>query len=389
MENSTKKEVKLFEAFAGIGAQRRALENISKKMGWDIKPVGQIEWYINAMIGYQLIHGDFNELERNVNLSKYNISSNSKVCCKKEAKEKIAKTDKNKYISSSIVNSNNLVDISKVKGANIPKNIDIFTYSFPCQDLSIQGKQKGMNKTAKTRSSLLWQVERLLKEASKTFDEKEMPKYLLMENVPSITNTKNIRAFRRWINTLNKLNYESKYYTLDSSDFGSAQKRKRVFCLSVRKEYMKEKDIVLPDAFIQRQQKKVKDILNSKNKNLDKLSKLKEKYNIKFNQIDPKKINEITLHGYTKFNSENYLYNSEGLGPTLTASGANSRIKLAIDDEIRYMEADECLRYMGFTNDDYKKMIESGLMSNSNIIFLAGNSIPVEVLEAIFERMVF
>lgn len=50
------KEIKLFEAFAGIGAQYKALKNISKEKNWIIKTVGMIEWFIPAIVAYQLIH---------------------------------------------------------------------------------------------------------------------------------------------------------------------------------------------------------------------------------------------------------------------------------------------------------------------------------------------
>lgn len=63
------------------------------------------------------------------------------------------------------------------------------TYSFPCQDLSLAGKQKGMHKGDGTRSGLLWEVERLLKECN------ELPQVLLMENVPEVIGKKTLKIF--------------------------------------------------------------------------------------------------------------------------------------------------------------------------------------------------
>ncbi|CRH24716.1 Modification methylase HpaII [Chlamydia trachomatis] len=77
-------------------------------------------------------------------------------------------------------------DINKVQ--IIPKDIDIFTYSFPCQDLSQQGNQLGIQDN--TRSGLLLQVKRILKQ-----NQDRLPKTLLMENVKSLTNKKFMSQF--------------------------------------------------------------------------------------------------------------------------------------------------------------------------------------------------
>lgn len=98
-----------------------------------------------------------------------------------------------------------------------------------CQDLSIAGSQKGMEEGSGTRSSLLWEVGRLLKTAK---EEGDLPKYLLMENVPAVTYKKNIDAFKRWIATLSELGYTSSYAILNAKDYGVPQNRQRCFMVS-------------------------------------------------------------------------------------------------------------------------------------------------------------
>ncbi|WP_308506950.1 DNA cytosine methyltransferase [Mycoplasma tauri] len=70
----------------------------------------------------------------------------------------------------------------------MPKSIDILTYSFPCQDLSQQGKQRGLGKN--TRSGLLYQIERILK-----LNKDRLPRILLLENVKALTSKKFINGF--------------------------------------------------------------------------------------------------------------------------------------------------------------------------------------------------
>ena len=73
-----------------------------------------------------------------------------------------------RYIYTSIRRNHNFVDISALEGKEMPDGIDILTYSFPCQDLSnvgaFHGYNKGIDKDSGSRSSLLWQVGRVLTE---------------------------------------------------------------------------------------------------------------------------------------------------------------------------------------------------------------------------------
>lgn len=264
--------------------------------------------------------------------------------------------------------------------------MDIFTYSFPCQDLSIQGLQKGIKKGSNTRSGLLWEIERIFIEISEHFEQCEMPKYLLMENVKSLTNKLNISDYEMWINRLSELGYESKSYILNSKNFGSSQNRERVFLISISKYWKEKTNFIFPTFDKVTSYKKLSSILIDED-------------NHQFLNLSMYKTTEMTktksgiylkrLENYTKFNSENYIYFPFGFGPTLTASGANSRIKIDINHKIRYMSAMEAYIYMGFDKKDYLNVKKTNLLSNNRIIYTAGNSISVEVLESIFNSFVF
>ena len=175
------KPIRLIELFAGIGAQAKALENI----GVEFEHYRICEFDKYAVASYNAVHG-----------TEFTTSDITKIHA---ADLGIVETDKYEYI---------------------------MTYSFPCTDLSKAGKQQGMSRESGTRSGLLWEVERLLKEA------KELPQILLMENVPDVLSEKNRADFFEWYRFLEDLGYTNKYAILNAKDFGIPQNRNRCFMLS-------------------------------------------------------------------------------------------------------------------------------------------------------------
>ncbi len=120
----------------------------------------------------------------------------------------------------------NLGDIAQVE--HLP-DCDLLTYSFPCQDLSVAGLGKGMERGSGTRSSLLWEVGRLLDDAA---DREALPEVLLMENVDAILNRKNISAFMEWVAKLRTMGYTNSWQVMNAKDHGVPQSRKRCFMVS-------------------------------------------------------------------------------------------------------------------------------------------------------------
>ena len=142
--------LRLLELFSGIGAQRMALD----RLGIEYKSVGISEISRPALRAYRQIHGDLD----------------------------------------------NLGDITRLEA--LP-DCDMLTYSFPCQDLSIAGFRRGMDRGTGTRSGLLWEVERLLKGAG------HLPDFLVMENVVQVHSPANAGAWRDWIASLSRLGYST------------------------------------------------------------------------------------------------------------------------------------------------------------------------------------
>ncbi|WP_416322899.1 DNA cytosine methyltransferase [Mycoplasmopsis felis] len=230
------------------------------------------------------------------------------------------------------------------------------------------------------RSGLLLQVKRILE-----INKDNLPTVLLLENVKALGSKKITTSLNEWILFLESLGYVSEYKILNSSDFGSCQNRERLFMVSILKnKQLRKFNWLIPFSHNKTLENIIK--LNEDDIFLD---KLKDKQITEF-KVTKNNITKSFILEYTKFNSENYLYKPFRFGPTLTASGANSRIKFYFGslDKVKEITPLESYLYMGFSKKDANKVINSGLINKSKMIFTCGNSISVEVLESLFESII-
>ena len=169
--------LKVIELFAGIGAQRQALKDAN--IDHEVVAISEIDKY--ALKAYEILHGK----------------------------------------------TQNLGDIKAID--ELPK-ADMWTYSFPCTDISLSGRLQGFEKGSNTRSSLLWEVQRLLLVASK---KGELPKYLIMENVKNIVSKKFMPYLKEFASFLSSLGYKNFCKVLNSKNYGIPQNRERCFMISI------------------------------------------------------------------------------------------------------------------------------------------------------------
>lgn len=120
------------------------------------------------------------------------------------------------------------IDWHEVKRSLKGREVDLFTYSSPCQDISQAGKQMGLQEGSDTRSALLWRVADAV--------EVLRPKYLLQENVAALVSQKFMPDFQKWLDKLSSLGYVSRWARLNAKNYGVPQNRDRVFCLSMRRD---------------------------------------------------------------------------------------------------------------------------------------------------------
>lgn len=173
--------LKLFSLFSGIGGPEKAL----KRLGIEYELVGYSE------------------------IDKYASRSYSAVHEEPEIK--------------------NYWDITKINEKELP-DFDFMTWGFPCQDISIAGKQAGIHEG--TRSGLYYDGLRILKE--------KKPKYSLIENVKALTSKKFADTFESILQDLDEAGYNNYWQVLDAKDYGIPQHRERVFIVSIRKDIDQE-----------------------------------------------------------------------------------------------------------------------------------------------------
>lgn len=173
--------IRYLSLFSGIGAFEKALENL--KIPYELIGYCEIDKY--ASKAYSLLHN--------------------------------------------VPESMNYGDITKLNERELPNNIDLITYGFPCQDISLAGHQKGLlnEDGTKTRSGLFFDALRII--------EYTQPKIAIAENVKNLTGTKFSEQFNIVLQGLSDAGYNNYWKILNAKDYEIPQNRERVFIISIRK----------------------------------------------------------------------------------------------------------------------------------------------------------
>lgn len=406
------------ETFSGIGSQTEALKNA----GIEHRVSAIVEWEIGAMYAYDIIHHGKQDLSKYrkhtketliERLAQYNLSTDGKSLASFQSIATMS-MHQLKSILHAIENNNNLVDITQVHAKDLESNIDVLTYSFPCQDLSVSShwwkNTSGITKGSGNRSSLLWEIERILKEFSES--KKTMPKFLLMENVPAILGKLHIDNFNLWRKELESLGYYNQTYTLNAKNFGIPQGRERTYMLSIYIGENLEKYTLLEQYFFENNLEHIQlapDNINSL-KNYLKLDYRIEKYRKEAIASTP----NFTPSREKIFLNNPWLatdnkINHGKIARTITTKqdrNPNSGIitysegKELVDGcKYRNLTPREAFLLMGFKEESFDLLMSENINYNvakdrpflpdSKVLKLCGNSIVVNVLEQIFLQFVF
>lgn len=122
----------------------------------------------------------------------------------------------------------NLGDITQVHDIGGENQVDVLFFTPPCQDISAAGRGAGNAKGSGTRSSLAFEVPRILANTG----ERERPRYLVMEEVPMMVSKKFKANFDMLMDELTALGYRHNWKVINACDMGVAQNRKRLFVVS-------------------------------------------------------------------------------------------------------------------------------------------------------------
>lgn len=307
--------IKLLSLFSGIGAFEKALKNI----GVDYELVNYCEIDKYASKSYSLIHH--------------------------------------------VDESKNLQDVTKIDTSKLPKDIDLITYGFPCQDISILGYQKGFEDEAgsTTRSGLFFEALRIIEDTK--------PKVAVAENVKALTGSKFKEQFKTVLESLDEAGYNSYWKVLNARNYGIPQNRERVFIVSIRKDVDDHSfEFPAPKAL---------------NKEL--VSYLDKEVPSRYDMTQPGIIKRVK-RGNIKILD---LKSPDEYCKTITTRQVrcpNAGVIDKGDGEYRYLTEKECFRLMGFDDEDCDLLKQNGL-SIPQIYKQAGNSIVVNVLEELFKSI--
>ena len=306
--------------------------------------------------------------------------------------------------------------------------VDLIMHGSPCQSISLAGLQHGADKGSGTRSSLMWETVRIV--------EKLKPKYVIWENVKNLLSKKHRHNFDAYLETMEQLGYTNYYQVLNAKDYGIPQNRERVFVVSIRDDVICYGCQLYNYQFPPKQELKLKlkDMLEDEVDEKYYLSDKMIKYisatgtanfknpdcKINLDIARPLTTDQNKRAGTTNYLSDdlpnNYdlnlkskqkqlisliektefeegkvlnldLYNqttNENISQCLTEPHHNSQ-RLFDGLRIRKLTPCECWMLMGFDKSDYEKAAK--VNSNSQLYKQAGNSIVVNVLEAILTNL--
>lgn len=412
----SKNTLSVIEFFSGIGSQAKALRNI----GVNYEIVNTCEWNLHAIAAYERIHdvenGDYESEINNMTkeelvqrLNELGLSNDGKKAITINSLKAFSEESLRK-IYSAVLNTKNLVDISRVKASDLPEDIDILTYSFPCQDLSnvgaFHGYNKGIDRDANNRSGMLWEVERILLEYKES--GMQLPKFLLMENVPALNSSRHKKNFEEWQNQLNELGYTNQQYLLNAKDFGLPQNRERLLMISVLTDHDEDAEEIVKKYFNEKNLSRHCNLDYNKKQLCDLLRLdysnpvyLAEAIESQPNDTESRrKIWDENL----KIVDESGQIATDYVATITTKQDRHpnsGNIKVDFDNgksEFRYLTPRECFLLMGFDESDYEKVInqdftlnekrKSSIFSRDSLIKMAGNSIPVNLLELVFQQIV-
>lgn len=247
--------IKLFSLFSGIGAFEKALKRL--KIPYELVGFSEIDKF--AIKSYCAIH---------------NVSEDK-----------------------------NYGDITKIDPRELP-DFDIMTWGFPCQDISIAGKMKGI-KENETRSGLYYEGYRILKE--------KLPKYSIIENVKNLTSKRFKKQFDSILEDLSELGYTNYWQVLNAKDYCIPQNRERVFIVSIRND-IAQSNFAFPPK--QKLKIKLKDILENTVEEKYYLSdkaigRLIRKNNRLIRNKENPDVSSCLLAGYHKMDGRNNQYIAE------------------------------------------------------------------------------
>lgn len=272
-------------------------------------------------------------------------------------------------------------DVTKVKGKDLPK-ADLWTFGFPCQDVSIAGKQKGIKEG--TRSGLFYEIMRLLDEC-----KENKPKWLVCENVKNLLSIDGGGGFLTVISEMAERGYNVEWKVFNSKNYGVPQNRERVYIVGYHGNGSPGNLLPIP----RENAATLKQIVGgSQGMRVYNPNGTSCTLSAQGGGMGAKtglyKITESGVHnlGNVSAYKNDYTVHETGVMRTLMACSYKHVPQVVLSDNvqpirIRKLTPKECWRLQGFTDEQYKKA--AVINSNSQLYKQAGNAVTVNVVEEI------
>lgn len=286
----------------------------------------------------------------------------------------------------------NLWDITKVNENKLGK-VDLITYGFPCQDLSVAGTQKGFFEDGeKTRSGLFFDAVRIINATQ--------PKVAIAENVKTLLGKKFKSEFETCLDYLSLIGYNTYYTKLKATDFGIPQSRERAFLVSIRKdidthifEFPKGfKLYATVNDFLEQPRVDPKYYISDRMfayaLDLDETQKgTAWEGRVNNNYINPPIAHTLSIRGIRnqRVGVTNFVSTHFQDRP-ITAKEYKTWLNgVRYNIDLRFLTQRECFRLMGFKDSQFDIIKDS--FTPKQLDKFAGNSIVVPVLEALFTNI--
>lgn len=240
---------------------------------------------------------------------------------------------------------------------------DILIHGSPCQDISVAGKKRGADKGSGTRSSLMWETLRIIRDMGIW-----RPKIVIWENVKGVLHKRMRTNFNQYLEEMESLGYVNSFETLDARDFGLPQNRQRVFTVSMLQNEAFNFNILRRSAM-----QDIRELLETD---------VSDEYTI----TAPSMLRVIgkPLPGFG-----GYLPIIDDWSMAITTKQnrcPNSGIVPIGEDKFRLLTERECWRLQGYSDKDYGAA--ASVNGKTALYMQSGNSIPVTIFEALFEAMI-
>lgn len=305
--------IRILELFGGIGSPRIALRNL----GIDVKSIDYVEIDPDAVRSYNAMFADHI-----------------------------------RYVPQNVIGWNLMPDI--------------LIHGSPCQDISIAGHQMGADPGSDTRSSLMWETVRIIRQMGLW-----RPRIIIWENVKNVLSKTMIKNYNAYCTELSKMGYTSTHAVLDARDFGIPQFRERCFTVSV----------LSGDPFT------FDDLIRSRMRNISDYLEPNDQVPDSYTVTQPSVIRCIGASGIRRATIiHDYAYTittRQDRTPAQVIDCGNGRY--------RYLTERECWRLQGYSDQDFERAQSCQVKRGRYTMALykqAGNSIPIPIFESLFRKII-